>query len=206
MAFKVTDVIQESLNGARPSLFMANIQFPSRIAGGSTAGEASRFLIKATSLPSATLGIIELPFMGRKIKIAGDRTFEDWETTLINDEKMLVRSAIEKWSDGINGMQSNSTIFSKSMEYRSTADVTQLSLQGTPIRTYTFHNIWPSTVAAIEVGWETTDTISEFSVTWTYDYFVAKNGTDGIQEGLETLGKEVGASLRTLAAQVLIGG
>jgi hypothetical protein len=206
MAFKVTDVIQETLSGARPSLFMAHINFPTGIGSGAAgAGLASRFLIKATSLPSSTLGIIELPFMGRKIKIAGDRTFEDWETTLINDEKMLVRSAIEKWSDGINGMQSNSTIFSKSMEYRSTADVTQLSLQGTPIRTYTFHNVWPSAVAAIEVGWETTDTISEFSVTWTYDYFVAKNGTDGIQEGLETLGKEVGASLRTLAAQVLVG-
>ena len=208
MAFKVTDVIQESLNGARPSLFMANINFPVKISGGSGAGTASRFLIKATSLPSSTLGIIELPFMGRKIKIAGDRTFEDWETTLINDEKMQLRSAIEKWSDAINGMQSNKTQFTNlngADGYRSTADVTQLSLQGTPIRTYTFHNIWPSAIAAIEVGWETTDTISEFSVTWTYDYFLAKNGPDGIQEGLETLGKEVGASLRALTAQIVSG-
>ena len=205
MAFKVTDVIQETLSGARPSLFMAHITFPTGIGSGAGgAGAASRFLIKATSLPSATLGIIELPFMGRKIKIAGDRTFEDWETTIVNDERMYLRSAVEKWSDAINGMQSNRTKFltNNLSEYRTTADVTQISMKGEPIRTYTFHNVWPSTVAAIEVGWETTDTISEFSVTWTYDYFLAKNGIDGIKEGLDTLGTEVGDSLQDLIAQV----
>ena len=201
MAFKVTDIINESFSGARPSLFMAHINFPKEVPSASGAGAASRFLIKASTLPSSTLGIIELPFMGRKIKIAGDRTFEDWETTIVNDDKMYLRSAVEAWSDSINGFQSNATQYTQ-MQYRSTADITQISQQGNPIRTYKFYNIWPSTVAAIDVGWETTDTVSEFSVTWSYDYFTAKNGTDGIQEGLEVLAKEVGTSVRDFIAQV----
>ena len=198
MAFKVTNLINESMQGTKPSLFMASIQFPPGVSGGENASSTSRFLIKATSLPASTLGMIEMPFMGRKIKIAGDRTFEDWETTIINDERMLMRSAIEKWSDGINGLQSNSTIFRDLSEYRRTARVTQLSVHGTPIRTYEFHNIWPQTIAALEVAWETVDTMSEFSVTWTYDYFTAANGTDGIQEGLQSLANELGTSIRDL--------
>ena len=198
MAFKVTDVINESMQGTKPSLFMASIDFPPGVNGGVKAKERSRFLIKATSLPASTLGMIEMPFMGRKIKIAGDRSFEDWETTIINDERMLMRSAIEKWSDGINGMQSNRSIFNQLSDYRRTARVTQLATNGDAIRTYEFHNIWPQTIAAIEVAWETVDTMSEFSVTWTYDYFTAANGTDGIQEGLQTLANELGTSIRDL--------
>lgn len=198
MAFKVTDVINESMDGARPSLFMAQITFPTSVSGSAGASQISRFLIKSASLPSSTLGIIELPFMGRKIKIAGDRTFEDWETTIINDEKMHVRSAIENWSDRINGFQSNRPGFANSMEYRTSATVTQISARGIPVRTYKFHNMWPSTIAAIDVAWETTDTVEEFSCTWTYDFFTAAQGADGIE--LPNLGGEIGASLRDLVS------
>ena len=196
MAFKVTDIVNESMDGARASLFMAEIKFPDAVAGGKNAGNISRFLIKSAALPASTLGIIELPFMGRKIKIAGDRTFEDWETTIINDEKMNVRSAIENWSDSINGFQSNKPSFDNSMAYRSTATITQLSTRGNAIRTYKFHEIWPSSIAAIDVAWETTDTIEEFSCTWTYDFFTASQGLDGLD--LPKLGAEIGSSLREL--------
>ena len=202
MAFKVTDVINESMQGTKPSLFMASIDFPALISGGEKAKERSRFLIKATSLPASTLGMIEMPFMGRKIKIAGDRSFEDWETTIINDEKMLMRSAIEKWSDGINGMQSNRSIFTDlngTNGYRTSARVTQLATNGDGIRTYEFHNIWPSSIAALEVAWETVDTMSEFAVTWTYDFYTAKNGTAGTVEGiLQSLAADIGVSIREL--------
>ena len=194
MAFKVTDIINESMDGARASLFMAEIKFPDAVAGGKHAGNISRFLIKSAALPASTLGIIELPFMGRKIKIAGDRTFEDWETTIINDEQMNVRSAIENWSDSINGLQSNKPSFVNSMAYRSTATITQLSTRGNAIRTYKFHEIWPSSIAAIDVAWETTDTIEEFSCTWTYDFFTAANGADGAD--MPTLGGSLGETLR----------
>ena len=194
MAFKVTDIINESMDGARVSLFMAEIKFPDAVAGGKHAGNISRFLIKSAALPASTLGIIELPFMGRKIKIAGDRTFEDWETTIINDEQMDVRTAIEGWSDAINGYQSNKPSFANSMDYRTSATITQLSTRGIPIRTYKFHEVWPSTIAAIDVAWETTDTIEEFRCTWTDDFFTAANGADGIN--MPTLGGSLGETLR----------
>ena len=163
----------------------------------------SRFLIKSAALPASTLGIIELPFMGRKIKLAGDRTFEDWSTTIINDEKFSVRAAIEAWSDSINGLQSNTPTFSQSIGYRTTGQVVQYSARGNPIRTYTFHNIWPSSVAGLDLGWETTDTIEEFECTWTYDYYTVKPGDDGIQ--IEA-GSEIGLSIRSaLGLSVTVG-
>ena len=201
MAFKITDIVNESMDGARAALFMAEIKFPDAVAGGKHAGNISRFLIKSASLPASTLGIIELPFMGRKIKIAGDRTFEDWETTIINDEQMDVRTAIEGWSDAINGFQSNKPSFANSMDYRTSATITQLSTRGIPIRTYKFHEVWPSAIAAIDVAWETTDTIEEFSCTWTYDFFTASNGADGVNAPV--LGGDIGETLRQVVGALV---
>ena len=203
MAFKVTDFINEAQDGARPSLFLAQINFPVSVPGGIEARDRSRFLIKSTSIPASTLGMIELPFMGRKIKLAGDRTFEDWSTTIINDEKFSVRAAIEAWSDSINGLQSNTPTFSQSIGYRTTGQVVQYSARGNPIRTYTFHNIWPSALAAIELAWETESTIEEFECTWTYDYYTVKPGDDGIQ--IEA-GSDIGLSIRSaLGLSVTVG-
>ena len=203
MAFKVTDFINEAQDGARPSLFLAQINFPVSVPGGIEARDRSRFLIKSTSIPASTLGMIELPFMGRKIKLAGDRTFEDWSTTIINDEKFSVRAAIEAWSDSINGLQSNTPTFSQSIGYRTTGQVVQYSARGNPIRTYTFHNIWPSALAAIELAWETESTIEEFECTWTYDYYTVKPGDDGIQ--IEA-GSEIGLSISSaLGLSVTVG-
>ena len=197
MAFKVTDFINEAQDGARPALFLANVNFPKDVSGGTDAGQKSRFLIKATAIPASTLGIIELPFMGRKIKIAGDRTFEDWSTTVINDEKFTIRAAIEAWSDAINGLQSNAPSFTRGASgtsgYRSTGSVTQYSARGNAIRTYTFQNIWPSSVASMDLGWESTDAIEEFEVTWTYDWYTVKPGDDGVQINI---GDIVGNSIR----------
>ena len=202
MAFKVTDFINEAQDGARPALFLANVNFPKGVKGGSDAGTKSRFLIKSTSIPGSTLGIIELPFMGRKIKIAGDRTFEDWSTTVINDEKFTIRAAIEAWSDAINGLQSNSPSFKESIGYRTTGSVTQYSARGKAIRTYTFRNIWPSSVAAMDLGWESTDAIEEFEVTWTYDWYTVKPGDDGVQIDIgDIIGKSIRDAVGLIVSQ-----
>jgi hypothetical protein len=195
MAFKVTDFINEAQDGARPTLFLADIKFPSEVKSGADVKEKLRFLIKATQIPASNLGMIELPFMGRKIKIAGDRTFEDWSTTIINDEKFAVRAAIEEWSNSINGLQSNVPSYSASVGYRSAGTVTQYSARGNPIRTYTFQNIWPSVIAGIDVGWESTDAVEEFEVTWTYDYFTVKPGSDGVNVALDSVAN-MGISVR----------
>lgn len=179
MAFTVTDFIKEAQDGARPTLFAAYITWPAEVPDFG-ANLRAPFLIKATAIPSMTLGKIEVPFMGRKINIAGDRTFDDWSTTIINDEDYLVRARIEAWNNAINGVRSNAPSFGSPLSYRTNARVIQFNQRGLPIRTYKFENIWPQTVAQIDLSWESNDTIEEFEVTWAYDYFTAVGPTGEI--------------------------
>ena len=90
--------------GARPNLFEVELAFPSSVAVDSEVLSKARFLVKAAALPSSTVAPIEIPFRGRILKIAGDRTFETWTITVINDTDFLIRSAFEKWMNVINKM------------------------------------------------------------------------------------------------------
>ena len=90
--------------GARPNLFRATVNFPA-YAGGDV--ELTSFMCKAAQLPASVMNVIEVPFRGRQLKIAGDRTFEVWSPTIINDTGFEVRNALEKWMNGINGHSAN---------------------------------------------------------------------------------------------------
>lgn len=171
MAFSVTDFISKAQDGARPTLFVVTINWPISVPGAAGAAERAPFLIKATSIPEMTLGVIPVPFMGRVINVAGDRTFAEWNTTVINDDQFIVRNGIESWNNAINGLKSNAPTFPTPLEYRTSAQVIQFNSRGVPIKTYNFENLWPTTVGSIDLSWESTDTIEEFEVTWTYDYF-----------------------------------
>lgn len=189
MSFTVTDFIKEAQSGARPSLFAVYIQWPQ---GVPTLGANARapFLVKATNIPGMTLGKIEVPFMGRKINIAGERTFDDWGTTVINDAQYLVRSRLEAWNDAINGVRSNRpSLFTTALGYRTSASIVQLDQSGVPVRTYKMENIWPMTIAPIDLSWETTDSIEEYEVTWSYDYFTAVGPFGAV-------GSDLGTSIR----------
>jgi hypothetical protein len=194
MAFTVTDFIKEAQDGARPTLFIAYLDWPTGIPGLGAEARAP-FLIKATSIPGMTVGMIEVPFFGRKIKIAGDRTFEDWSTTIINDEEFLVRSRIEAWNEAINGVLSNSPSIQTPLGYRGRARLIQFSQRGVPIRQYVFENIWPSSVASIDLSWESNDALEEFEVTWTYDYW--RNGA-GASSAFGSIGDNLGRSIRDI--------
>ena len=88
--------------GARPNLFEVVLSFPASAPTDTNTLDKSRFLIKAAALPSSTVGPINVPFRGRILKIAGDRTFESWTVTVINDTDFAIRSALEKWMNSIN--------------------------------------------------------------------------------------------------------
>jgi hypothetical protein len=166
-----------ALGGARPTLFSVQITNP--ING--SADIQVPFMVKGSSIPAATLGMIELPYFGRKVKIAGDRTYEDWTTSVLNDEDFGIRNAIEEWSHAINtpvGNVANLGSASPS-QYKSDAQITQFSKTGIPIRTYNFVGLWPTTVAAIELAWDSNDQIEEFEVTWAYDYWEIQSGITG---------------------------
>ena len=178
MAFNINELrSQLTGGGAKASLFQVQIFNPAT----SSAFDKTPFMIKASSLPASTLGMVEVPYFGRKMKIAGDRTFEEWNVTVINDEDFLVRNAMEQWSASINSHQGNRSSYASptSLQYKSTATITQLSKSGTAIREYTFNGIYPTSVAAIEMAWGTVDEIEEFQVTFAYDWWSVTGGTTG---------------------------
>jgi hypothetical protein len=177
MAFNINDIrSQLTYGGAKASLFQVQIFNPAT--GVAEAERKTPFMVKATSLPASTLGMIEVPYFGRKVKIAGDRTFEEWSVTVINDEDFLIRNAMEQWSASVNAHQSNISSYAgpASLQYKSTAIVTQFSKAGEPVREYTFNGIYPTSVAAIEMAWETVDQIEEFQVTFAYDWWSVTGG------------------------------
>jgi hypothetical protein len=167
MPFNINELRSNlTFGGAKASLFEVIISNP--VLGTSDAMSKAPFMIKATSLPASTLGMIEVPYFGRKVKLAGDRTFEDWSVTVINDEDFAIRNAMEQWSASINSHRGNLSSYDR-LQYKSTATVTQFSKTGTRIRTYEFDGIYPTSVAAIDMAWQTVDEIEEFQVTFAYD-------------------------------------
>lgn len=183
MAFNVNEIrSQLTLGGARNSLFQVVINNPAN----SVADIKIPFLVKAAQIPASTLGVIEVPYFGRKIRMAGDRTFADWTVTVINDEDFLIRNAMEQWSNQIQSHQGNLRTFGGAAPslYKSQAQVTQFSKTGVPIRTYNFNGIFPTEISTIDVNWETTDSIEEFTVTFQYDWWEVSGGITGNAGGV----------------------
>ena len=172
--------------GVRPTMFSVEITFPQIVVNNqSELNEKALFLVKAATLPGSQIGIIDVPFRGRKLKVSGDRNFADWQTTIVNDTDFRLRKAMEKWSETIQNM--NFAIGENELEnYFGTAEVRQLDRQGKQLRVYEFNGIWPNTIAEIPLSFETQDTIEEYDVAFCVQYWHAagKNAesVDGINE------------------------
>ena len=170
MAFNINEISGVLTGGgARPSLFQAFISSPGGIIPN------IQFLCRATTLPESSVGQIDIPYFGRKIHVAGNRTYRDWSITVMNDEDFLIRHEFERWLSIINGVQTNTGAVSPA-EYRTDASVVQYSKDGSPIRQYDFANLFPTEISSISVDWNTTDQIEEFSVTFQYDFFTVSGG------------------------------
>lgn len=165
--------------GARPSLFEVYLTIPA-FAGATTGSDTKfRFTCQAASLPASTIATVEVPYFGRTIKFAGDRTFQDWTVTIMNDEDFLVRSMFEKWSNEMNRLQSNiRQTYNNENEYKATLTVIQYSKDGNPIRSYDIIGAFPTGIDAINLGWNTTNTIETFGVTFAYDYWLPTEGSE----------------------------
>ncbi len=125
-------------------------------------------MAKAATIPESTMGMIEVPYFGRKIKVAGVRSYADWQVTIINDEDFSVRRTLEAWHGVINSSEGNIRSISN---YRSTARVQQYDKGGAVIRSYEMINCWPLQISQIDLAWDNGDAIEEFSVTWAFDYW-----------------------------------
>ena len=164
----------------------------SRDPSGNSPAEAALtagYLIKAANIPAATVGVIEVPYRGRTLKIAGDRTFEPWTITVLNDKGFALRSKFEEWSTKIQALQQNLQEPKTIAEYQANAKVRQYDRQGAVVRSYKFEGIWPSTISAIDLAWDSNDTPEEYTVEfqvqyWTYD--TDANAGNAVQEGSES--------------------
>ena len=178
MAFSVNEIrSQLTLGGARNTLFQVTIQNPAN----GVADIKVPFMARAAQIPSSDLGVIEVPYFGRKIKLAGDRTFGEWAVTIINDEDFLIRNAMEQWSNQINSLRGNLRTFGAASPslYKANAQVTQFSKTGVPVRTYTFNGIFPQAISTIDLDWNSTDQIEEFVVSFQYDWWEVTGGVTG---------------------------
>jgi len=166
------------LGGARPNLFEAEIYFPTGVTSASLASLKSKFLIKGAQLPGSIIAPIEVPYRGRKLKVAGDRTFEPWTITVINDVNMEIRNAFESWMNLINRHTSNTAALTQ-LGYYSDMHIKQLSRDSaTPTKKYTFVGAFPTNISTIEVNYETNDAVEEFTVELNYQYWTS-NSTVG---------------------------
>ena len=164
--------------GARPNLFEVELAFPSAAKPDNETEvlEKARFLVKAAALPASTIANIDIPFRGRILKIAGDRTFETWTITVMNDVDFSIRSAFEKWMNIINKMSDGTGIANPAL-YQKDATVKQLDRDGSLLRSYKFWDIFPTNLSTNDLSYDTTDTIQEFTVEMQVHYWEAFRGT-----------------------------
>ena len=161
--------------GTRPNLFEVEIAFPNETQIDNDTKEKSRFLIKAAALPASNITPIDVNFRGRILKIAGDRTFDTWTVTVLNDVDFSIRSAFEKWMNLINKMEDNTGEQDPAV-YQPDAYVHQLDRDGSTLRTYKFHDVFPTQVSQIDLSYETTDAIEEFTVEFQVQWWEALKG------------------------------
>ena len=172
--------------GARSNLFEVEIEYPIEIAVDSSPNgpkEFGKFMIKSAEIPASNLGNIPVPFRGRVLPIAGDRTFDPWTVTIINDTNFRIREAMEVWSNSINDLQTSQGTINPA-DYQTSAKVKQLSRKGgvdpgaiDVLREYRFEGIYPNVVSSIPLDYGATDQIEEFQVTFNYLFYSVTAGT-----------------------------
>lgn len=190
MAFNIDKFKSNALlkGGARSSLFEVQITLPPAVINATgndildvtpydlkLAQEDLIFLCKSSSIPASSVGVIEIPYMGRKVNCVGSRTFEPWTITVINDENFRVRKAFEHWLSVMNGHSSNfkKGVTSSPDTYQQTGVVRHFGQSGNLIRVYVLNNLFPTEISTTELSWDNENTIEEFSVTLRYDYWDA---------------------------------
>ncbi len=183
---KITDFKSKLTGGgARPNLFEVELAWPDTIGIANDVKEKSRFLVKSAALPASNITPIDINFRGRILKIAGDRTFDTWTVTIINDTDFAIRSAFEKWMNLINKLD-NATGAQNPADYQEDAYVHQLDRDGSTLRTYKFFDLFPTNISQVDLSYETIDTIEEFTVELQVLYWESIKGV-GVNAGGESI-------------------
>ena len=173
--------------GARPNLF--EVELTTLPAGIDWNADSFRYMCKAAALPASNVAAIDVPFRGRIFKVAGDRTFDTWTVTIINDEGFILRTAMEEWMNQISKLENNLGA-TNPQSYMTNAKVYQLGRgsksssedntgeKNVVLREYEFVDIFPTNISAIDLSYESSDTIEEFTVEFQVQSFsLAGNGS-----------------------------
>ena len=163
--------------GARPNLFQVELTtLPSFVDAGDWDSGLFQFTCKAAALPASNIAAIEVPVRGKTLKIPGDRTFDPWTVTIINTQDFKLRKAFEKWMEGIANQNEGRSENTTPSSYQQKAVVKQLARDSAAnkdeyVKAYTFEGIYPSNISAIDVSYDDTDTIEEFTVEFQVQYW-----------------------------------
>jgi len=178
----VKNFLAKVAQGVKPNMFEVDIKFPSTVYAEANDNMIT-MLCKSAALPASSVGTIEVPFRGRSVKIAGDRTFDNWTATFVNDKDMKIRGIFEKWLNLINTHQGNTAeLFDPSSNsgdgYSCDIFVTQLekdsSEGGKALRGYKLWYAFPVSVSQIDLAYDSNDQIEEFSVEFQYSYWTVE--------------------------------
>lgn len=176
MAFNINSFREElEFGGARASLFSIELQNPVDGRGD----DKIRFMARASALPTSSVGFSEIPYFGRTIKVAGQRRYDDWLITVMNDEDFAVRHALEAWHNSLNSHEPNlrDPGYQRPESYKRDGSVIQYSKSGEILRKYKFVGCFPSDISAIGLDWAQADVIEEFQVNFKYDYWLLDEST-----------------------------
>jgi len=198
MALRTISQFKSNLTGGgvRPNLFEVELNFPNATGSDfqfmsnaatpaaesveiSESGVADKvpFMVKAANLPASNITPVEVPFRGRILKVAGERTFDTWTVTVLNDADFKIRTAMEQWMNGISRLTNGSGEVNPT-DYTADAVVNQLDRNGGTLRTYNFIGLFPTNVSEIPLSMDTTDTIEEFTVEFQVLYWTVAAGGD----------------------------
>ena len=160
--------------GARANQFEVQMYFPTWAGVGIT--EEMRFLCTSTTTPASTVSEVPVAFRGRTLYLAGDRTFETWSTTVINDTDFKIYRAVEKWLNGMNDLKLNTSSHIDPDTYMVDAYIKHLDRNGAPLKRWYFKGVFPTALPGIALDYGTNDAIETFDVTWRYQWFTTDSG------------------------------
>jgi len=163
--------------GARANQFEVLMNFPTW-AGDSETTTEMKFLCTSTTTPASTVAEVPVAFRGRTLYLAGDRTFETWSTTIINDTDFKVYRAVEEWLEGINSVEFNTSEKIDPHSYQMNADVSHLDRNSKPLKMWHLKGVFPTALPGIALDYGTNDAIETFDVTWRYQWY--ETDADGI--------------------------
>lgn len=168
----IDNFISNFKGGARANRFRVTITWPGLVG---TPAVRDEIVVSAAALPSSVLGVVIVPYLGRQIPIPGDRTFEDWTITILNDVTFSHRNALERWSNLILSHEGNIQGSASYRDLVTTIDVVQLDRDDKVIKSFKLLNAFPTNISQIDVGYDQNDTIETYSTTFSYTHWTSPN-------------------------------